>query len=350
MNKIFKHHIDQMDQQITPITDPVPEFDQTGLATDFYDDFYDDHYKAVSKVLEFSPKILIIGHGPALNEVMSNLKTLDAKVKVISSVKTLPKSFGPSLRAIVVVESRGLKFIIKECKKLVKNWSLEDIPVFAVVPDIKGAWSERKLYQTGVQAVFEWPREKNELPVLISNMIDLNTVTIPKDDEDAALKLAVRTRLIADRRHFNPKSLALYVNKGVVMLDGVVRSFARLKLLKEKITKMPGVRRVLARSVRVKVHNMDDIKSMKNNDSSLYTQKLQDEAATRDINKFIEKSLKKSSQENIKVKVFYGLASLKGIVGRLTLSKKIETFAESVDGVLNVQNKIKIRSWASRVT
>ena len=340
MNKNIKEQNTLPDLQVVPLEDPLLNFKKSGFDTDFDSECY----KEIGKVLDFSPQILVIGRGPSLKSVTNNLKVLDAKVKAISNIKALPKLFGPTLKAIVVVESKGLRFIVKECKKLIKNWSLEDVPIFAIVSDTKGSWSERKLYQTGVQAVFEWPREKNELPILISKIIELNNITISKESEDSALKLAVRTRLLADKKHFNPKALAIYVYNGIVMLDGVVRSFTRLKTIKESIRSMPGVRGVLARSVRLKIHDMEDIKAIKKRGSDLSDQKFLDYTAMKKIKEFIRKSAEVSSPESIKVSVFYGLAILNGMVENLTALKKIENFAKSLDGILNVQNKIQIRT------
>jgi osmotically-inducible protein OsmY len=331
-----------------PLANPLPEFGKTGLPVDFYENFYEDYSRAANKALEFNPKILVIGQGTALKEVTSSLHNLDDKIKVVHNVSKLPKSLGPNLKAIVVIESKELRFIVKECKRLINDWSLEDIPIYAIVPDIKGAWSERKLYQTGVQAVFEWPREKYELPVIISKMFGLNASTVPNKNEDSALKLAVRARLLADRNFFNHKSLAIYVKKGIVLVDGVVRSFASLQSLKEKIATMPGVRGVLARSVQIKTHAVDDIKIIKRNDSALYIQKLRDEASEKIIKKFIDDSLKKPLNSSVSAKVFYGQVSLEGTVDTNDSSEMMEDFAINVDGVIDVLNKIEIRPLDGR--
>lgn len=247
MNQLLNRNTPISEIQIVPLIEPLSKTARSNLETDF-DNVY---HKAVGKVLDFKPRILVLGHGPSVRSVTSDLRTLGASIEAVGTLSELPKSLGPSLRAIVVVESMGVRTIVKQCQKLVKKWELDDIPVFAIVPNIKDSWSERKLYKTGVQAVFEWPREKSELPRLVSRMMELNAVTFPKDTEDKALKLAVRTRLLAESVFYSPKRLAIYVYNGTVMLEGAVKSISKLNLLKEKITEMPGVRGVLARSVKV---------------------------------------------------------------------------------------------------
>ena len=204
-------------------------------------------------------KIIIIGKNRLAKEVnlafaAEGLSTLQVpSVSDALSVKEFP------ILAFLVAGANGKMSVRHACKILLNklNDSSSPIPVFAVVKAPFSTAKERALYRIGVGVVFEYPKEKLEIPRIAAELIGTPGSFSKNIDSDRALRRKLNRRLTSESGLFR-SDIALCVHNGVVVASGQVDSLWKLRYLKRCLARVPGVRGVFTNSVKVKAKKASD--------------------------------------------------------------------------------------------
>lgn len=208
-----------------------------------------------------SPSIIVVGDSLRVNEVCSELKSLDFTIKKASFIKDIKEMANGSELGIIYVSPLKRSEILSVHKNLRKQAKFKGLPFFAVVPNWVSARKERQMYKEGVRMIFEWPKEKKAFRHLISTSLLTGLRKVKSDDPDTSLDRAIENRMRGEFGHFSP-NFQTFVYNGIVMLRGEVNSAAKKRSLVGKIKKIPGVRGVVDASLEViqKKMNPDSLK------------------------------------------------------------------------------------------
>lgn len=127
------------------------------------------------------------------------------------------------------------------------------LPLFVVFDEARSQPKtdrvSRALYRAGVTAVFEWPRERSLLPLLMAEMLGTARIRGRAKKPDTALARTVRAHLKIRRRALPPVKLT--VRRGVVEVQGTLTRLAEKLRVERLVAKVPGVRSVLTRGLHV---------------------------------------------------------------------------------------------------
>ena len=131
------------------------------------------------------------------------------------------------------------------------------IPVYCVVPEKTSSRRVRLLYSAGANVVLDWPREKVVFRDLFAESFGITRVRGRADEADKALGHSVRAHL----RIFpelDAGRLRLFARNGLVSVSGRIRSLEQRRRIIETIAAVPGVRAVIAHSLRVESKGIAD--------------------------------------------------------------------------------------------
>jgi osmotically-inducible protein OsmY len=133
----------------------------------------------------------------------------------------------------------------------------KSLPVYGVVPDDTSLRTVRSLYKAGASMVFEWPREARVLTDVFAESLGMTRVRGRSSRADTALARSVRARLRI-YPELTSGRLRILSQNGLITISGQVRSLARRQRIIDITAAVPGVRAVIAQSLRVAPSGISD--------------------------------------------------------------------------------------------
>jgi osmotically-inducible protein OsmY len=338
------------------------------------------------------PKILLIGAEHKLKKIAPVLDDLMVDFIIENEVIRAFDTHGDSVSAVVLVEPLPKIPLVRACHIFTKDAHTSDIPLFVIVPNQTSDSTENQLYKAGVTAVFEWPKERPELPRLIMRMVDIESKRTPDKTDDALLQ-AIKVRLKAGGDVLGKRLLVIVID-GVVFLTGQVDALWKKRLAKSMISEIPGVRDVILRRLVVSGEKLSDkviearIRAVIKHATALDLETLDISVANgkvvlkgpvenyrdrkrieemvcnlkciRDVENvtIVSSALKKRAKHlakrikdmiflfhpkaKVKISVFGGVAVLRGSVDKRSTALAAEYLAVGEIGILRVVNKLKV--------
>jgi len=189
-------------------------------------------------------QVVVAGQAVAVEPLTDALRLLPARIhgRGATDTRVPPGTVG------IVLAAAGLgDGLSAACDAILARH--DGVPLFVAVPDDFPDASVRDLYGRGVTAVFEWPRERRDLPRLLGSMLQLG-VRGRSSAKDAALQRVLEARMKADGTPFGP-GIILVVVDGTVVVSGSVDVLWKREILREVLAATPGVRDVLVRRLFV---------------------------------------------------------------------------------------------------
>jgi hypothetical protein len=117
--------------------------------------------------------IILVGVAEKTNAVAETLKPLSATlIQSEQSVGALDKVDANTM-AVVLAAPLPKAPVWRACRLFRNSLQMGGHPVFATVPDGYEQNRVRRLYREGALAVFEWPREKDDMAQLMASMMQL---------------------------------------------------------------------------------------------------------------------------------------------------------------------------------
>lgn len=202
--------------------------------------------------------IVLIGNGDRLEELRSTLKDLKVTLKALKQEDVdVERSIDGACAVVVDALSAGgdpRQLLTELC--LDSDEELKQPPCFVIVHDGMSDKAVRGLYASGAKSVFLWPSESPRLADLIAERLGIVFARGLTPERDAALSRTIRAHLRASAPV--PVDLQVKTHRGVVELRGEVESLWAKRELESLVYDVPGVRRVVARDVRVPPTNRTD--------------------------------------------------------------------------------------------
>jgi osmotically-inducible protein OsmY len=203
--------------------------------------------------------LILVGKRELTNQVEDALKVLDVQVKKQRE----------AMRALNAVESgvSGVAFIDplpkapthRACRVFRNSVQAAKVPLFVISTDNRDDPDQayaRRLYREGATAVFEWPKERDQIPALLMTMLKLEIKSKP-NDTDIALARAIRLRLKAADIDWG-KQVREVVTNGIVSVSGFVDSLWKKRELAKIVADAPGVTDVSTWNLTVKTQGISD--------------------------------------------------------------------------------------------
>lgn len=340
------------------------------------------------------PTIYVIGYSAMKEEVIEALMPLEVDLREKKMTLEAQDFAGQLPCCLVLVSPLPEASIAQLCRLYRADAARFALPIFIIIPDGTPGHEERRLYKNGTTAVFEWPRERTEIPRLVVGMLDSKVTTRPTHS-DQALKEAIRARLKGAGDTLRDR-LFLIVVDGTVFLRAEVEDLWQLEYAEKVIKETPGVRAVFRRDFLLSRCSRSDqrlaslIRSLINDSGNLSTGTL-DITVTRGsvhvlgtvdhrgeiesleglisplrgvrgINTRLTPSRRLRQRDRsvaeeirlqielrfpefeIEVSAFGSVAVLTGTVDRFSSAKRLEAIALQREGVLKVINKITVES------
>jgi osmotically-inducible protein OsmY len=202
------------------------------------------------------------------------------------------------------------------------------VPIFFVVPDRTSSQAVRRLYKAGVTAVFNWPRESEILATLFAEAFGIVRIRGRSSQADKALARTVRAHLrIGPSR--GTSGLRLFNHDGLVSVSGRVRTLAHRREIIETIAAVPGVRAVIAETLRVQAEAIPSRK-LSQRIRGLITQSVELDPST------------------LAVTVHNGIVKLSGTAADRSELRRLEELISNLKGVREFQSSVGVSAETQR--
>lgn len=265
------------------------------------------------------PRLALVGDSVNSNEVAAFAKRLGIKVDKYNYIKDLKQGYTGQEFGVMYVMPMQRGEILSLHRNLKKDSRFSEAPCFAVTPDWVSSSRERKMYGEGIRMIFEWPKDKGTFSDLLTALATVGAKKVKNKNEDKSLETAIGNRL---KLKFGQAAshVGLPCYNGIAMLDGWVPSIRLKKQVIKAVKNTPGVRGVVAVSLKVKV----DVAT----DRAL---KLRARKALGTIDEL-------GKNETIRVEVRDGKLIVYGNIPSKNLHRQILEVAESVDGIRDIED------------
>ncbi|MDA8793974.1 BON domain-containing protein [Bacteriovoracaceae bacterium] len=194
------------------------------------------------------------------------------------------------------------------------------LPVFLLSRTMKSAEYYKYLYDKGLQGVFQWPEQSEDLHDLIIESLKPHPKTFGKTKGDKKLASIVKSNLLLKGRF---KNIKVKVIEGFVFLKGVVKSLAEKKYVERETSKIPGVKLPIVKNLEIKSKN-----------------KVTDKELERIINLYIGNTLG-PKKRTLVAKVKKKIVTFKGAVEGQGEMIDIENFAMRQPGVKQINRNVR---------
>jgi len=258
------------------------------------------------------PRLLVSGSdGDRVEEIARTLEGLNASIECLSWEECLEALRGSVAGVVLVLPIR--RVAMRAAVQIIRDHpQCKTLPLYPVVPDGTSSRHVRRLYSMGATAVLEWPREASIFRDLFAESFGISRVRGRSKKADISLSRSVRAHL----RIFSELDagrLRVFSRDGLITVSGQVRTLAQRSDIIDAITAVPGVRSVLAQSLRVAPSNIPD----------------------KTLKKRIAESLKDSEDlddATISIQVRNGHVKLTGTVGERADVRRLERLVVNLSG------------------
>lgn len=268
------------------------------------------------------PRLLIVGSDETrVDEIADALDGLEARVEKLGWEQAL-ESLTEAVAGVVLVlpvERLSMTAAVEIVRDHPQGASL---PLHGVVSDRVSSRQVRKLYSAGATVILEWPREASIFRALFAESYGISRVRGRARKADLSLTRSVRAHL----RIFpelDSGRLRLFARDGLVSVSGEVRSLAQRLEIIDGVGAVPGVRSVLAQSLRVAPSKIPD----------------------RTLKRRIEAQIKDASdldKSTISVQVRNGHVQLTGTVSERADIQSLERLVVNLRGTRGLERRLTV--------
>jgi osmotically-inducible protein OsmY len=213
--------------------------------------------------VESKGKLILIGSSQRAAEIHLSLAILSVNiVRVSDEIEAVTHADSQTV-GFLVIGPFGKRKVSSVCDVLLDYNILHNVPILVVVSDRTEAKEERRLYRQGVEAVFEYPSEKRELPRLVMEILSLPAKGSTLLDTDRVIRNRVKQRIKSESGIFG-KNISIAVSDGIVSASGELDAYWKVKRLEKTIAGTPNVRAVFVAGVTLRTKKESDKKLEKN--------------------------------------------------------------------------------------
>lgn len=203
------------------------------------------------------PALLVIGTDARREHVVAALSPLSLRVRAVESVAEALAAV--ELDAVGIVLAPPLARsgpVASAVGALREDARTRNLPVFVVLADDPGSRSVRRLYEDGVTAVLEWPREALLLPRVVGELLHVAPRPSAPKPADRTLARAARARL--QLVEGVDRNLRVSASDGVLHLEGRVASLQVREAIIAFASGIPGVRAIADAGLSVRPSGTPD--------------------------------------------------------------------------------------------
>lgn len=270
------------------------------------------------------PQLIVVGASKRAEAVTKVVDSLRVRRRQVASPEALEDPLRAAALGVVLVAASD-----RDVQRDVRTARVRapEVPLFVVLADDPPSRIVRRLYESGVAGVFEWPREKNLLPRFLAEMLSLRIVRGRAARADTALARAVRTHLKLLLRL--PALPSVESRDGLIWLRGEVDSLAAKRDVERCVAAVPGVRGLDTDAIRVAPEPVPDA------------------AIRRALRRLLRRS-DAVDERTLSLSVDAGRVALTGTVQDRREMLHLADLATNLQGVRDVELRILVAERATR--
>ncbi len=203
------------------------------------------------------PTILVVGVSKRSQEVRATLEEGLFYTASAEDENSAATTIGENTLAVVVADTPRGRSPVSVCKYLKEVEEGRDLPVFFVLSSRGIEAFERKLYVSGCDAIFEYPREKKDIPRLISQYLQSQAKTPSTQVLDKKLEKDVKSRVSAEKDVIGT-NLKVSVYQGIVSVRGSLDAYWKLRHLERALAALPNVSALLTSAITLNIKKKND--------------------------------------------------------------------------------------------
>lgn len=275
----------------------------------------------LAKVLDLQshskPNIIVVGKRDIMQEIGAMDKNLN--LNFIFASKDNLEALLNKKTISVMIDEREVSTDIHFISEVIQQFQL--LPVFLLARDKHPDEFYQNLYAQGLQGVFDWPKEADDVTELLIEALKTHKNTVGKTRSDKRLAEMVKSHLLLK----NPlRGIKVKVIEGFVFLEGKVKSLYEKEASLKEANKVLGVEKTITTDIKIV------------NITHTTEQEIE-----RKVRIFI-KNLMPEMNRTIKVQVSDDKAILKGSISNKRKMKKIVNFVSQQPGIMEVKNQVTI--------
>jgi hypothetical protein len=194
--------------------------------------------------------VLVLGQSDLSKRITRSIRALGVPCQRFGSPESVHGAIDEVTQALVVVPPIPSLSVATFARRFAKE--PERIPIFVVMEGPLPARTVRKLYRDGVEAVFEWPADRQALH---RTLFRVSAPTLggwgrAKSAAEIALEETARAHLKSDAVPFGAQ-LRVHARRRFVILKGTLDALWKLELARQIVADIPGVEDVVADGVEI---------------------------------------------------------------------------------------------------
>jgi osmotically-inducible protein OsmY len=264
------------------------------------------------------PNLVIIGD----EKILDDMKSLSDRFNVIfkmSAPKDLSKVINTKTIG-VLVDEKQVKYRLKYfLNKLLRDYKL--LPLFLISRSKKRTSFYNSLYDKGLQAVINWPQEKEIFTDILIESLKPQPRSEGMSKADAKLADLIKVHI---GLHGNFNNINVKVIEGFAFISGIVKSLAEKDIIEKEASKVLGIKKAIVKNLKVRK-----------------TKKITDDEIERKL-KMYAGNILGQEKKAISVKVNDKKVAILGAARCGEKIHHIEKFAKRQPGVLEVNRFVKI--------
>lgn len=194
--------------------------------------------------------VLVLGQSDLSKRVTRSIRALGVLCQRVGTPESVDGAIDEATQALVVVPPIPSLSVATFARRFAME--SECIPIFVVMEGPLPTRTVRKLYRDGVEAVFEWPADREALK---RTLFRVSAPTLGgwgrgKSAAEIALEETARAHLKSDAVPFGAQ-LRVHACRRFVILKGTLDALWKLELARQIIAEIPGVEDVVADGVEI---------------------------------------------------------------------------------------------------
>lgn len=201
-------------------------------------------------VLARHPHVIVLGTNRASGSIHAELERNGVPARRLSAPKEALCAIDATTRAVIVVPPIADASVAHYCRRL-RNDS-HTLPVFVAFQGDIPSRGVKTLYDCGVEAVFQWPTDKD--PLVRTAFRLAGAPPLDKETKSAGSDIALQELIHAHLRTAPTafgRHLVARVRRRLAFLDGTVDALWKVHLAEQVASQVPGVDEVVSTAVSV---------------------------------------------------------------------------------------------------
>ncbi len=275
----------------------------------------------LAKVLDLQshsrPNIIVVGKRDVMQEIGAMDKNLN--LNFIFSNKDNLEALLNKKTISVMIDEKEVSSDIHFISEVVQQFQL--LPIFLLARNKHPDEFYQNLYAQGLQGVFDWPAEAENVTELLIESLKTHKNTVGKTRADKRLAEMVKSHLLMR----NPlRGIKVKVIEGFVFLEGKVKSLYEKEVSLKEANKVLGVEKTITTDIKI-----------------INITHTTEQEIERKIRIFV-KNLMPEMNRTIKAQVVDHKVILKGSISNKRILRKIVNFVSKQPGIMEVENQVRI--------